>query len=385
MGQFGIGQPVRRSEDPRLLRGAGNFIDDVRLPLCLNGYVVRAPFANAKIRIGDLAAARAANGVHLVLTGADFAASGLGDMSPRIPRQQRDGSPAFMRPHAALVETQARYVGDNVAFIVADTLNQAKDAAEILEIDYDPLPAVVDMRDATAPGAPAVWEERPDNIAFVHDQGDRAAVEAAFKGAARTVTHDFTINRLTANPIETRRCIADYDAKADRYTLWASVQGPHIARTALAGQVLREPHHKLRVICQHMGGGFGMKGSIYNEYVLCLWATKLTGRPVRWVADRSESFLSDDHARDNATNADLALDDSGQILALRVRTLVNIGAYYNTDRVSLSPTINLGVLAGTYTTPVIHVEVSGVMTNTRMTGPYRGAGRPEAAYVIETL
>ena len=385
MGQFGIGQPVPRTEDPRLLKGAGRYIDDVASPDCLHGYVVRSPFANARFEIGDVEPAKAAPGVHAVLTGADFAASGLGVPTPLVPRTRRDASPAFVCPHALLVDGQARYVGDYVAFIVAETLNQAKDAAELLEIEYDPLPATILVRDAVADGAPLVWPDGTGNEAFTHDQGDRQAVDAAFADAAHVVAQDFTINRLAANPMETRRCLADYDAAADRYTIYCSVQAPHLTRTQLANQIFHEPHAKFRVICENMGGAFGMKGTLYNEYALCLWAAKRIGRPVKWVAERGESLLSDDHARDNFTAGELALDANGQFLALRVRTLANVGAYYTSDRSALAPTVNLGVLAGTYTTPAIHVEVTAVLTNTRMTGPYRGAGRPEAAYVIESL
>jgi carbon-monoxide dehydrogenase large subunit len=385
MGQFGIGQPVPRTEDPRLLKGAGSYIDDVTPAGCLRGFVVRAPFASATFKIGDLTAARSAPGVHVVLTSAELASEDFGLQRPLIARNRADGSDAFAQAHPYLVDGRVRYLGDNVAFIVADTVNQAKDAADLIDIDWQTLPAVASAGDAVAPNAPAVWDDCPGNDAFLHTVGDKAAVDAAFETADHIVSAEFAITRLAANPMEPRGCTGFYNAREDRYELRASVQGPHQTRTVLSKQVLKVPPHKIHVVCENMGGGFGMKGSLYNEYLLCLWASKIVGHPVKWMSERTEAFLSDDHARDNLTTGELALDKDGQFLALRVSTLANIGAYYNSDRVTISPTVNLGVLAGTYTTPAIHAQVTGVMTHTRMNGPYRGAGRPEAAYIIEAL
>ena len=385
MGQFGIGQPVPRTEDPHLLKGAGRYVDDVSRAGQTHGYVVRSPYASARIRAIGADKARAAPGVVLVLTGAEYAASGLGTVLPDAPRKRRDGGPAFVCPQPLLMTDRARYVGDCVAFVVAETLAQAKDAAELVEVDYEPLAVLTSAEEAVKADAPAVWDDCPDNQAFFHQAGDKAAVDAAFAAASHITRHKFVINRITTNAMEPRACLAEYDSHQDRYVIWCTVQAPHPTREVLADQIFKLPQHKFRVVCEKMGGGFGMKGGCYSEYALSLWAAREIGRPVKWVSERSEGILSDDHTRDNVTEAELALDDDGRFLALRVRTLANIGAYYTSDRSAIAPIANLGVLAGTYRTPAIHVEVSAVLTHTRMTGPYRGAGRPEAAYVIESM
>ena len=385
MEHFRVGEPVRREEDPRLLKGAGRYVDDVALLGQAFAYVLRSPHAHAAIRTIDAGSAKAAPGVLLVLTGEDTPVRSLGLQSPRIPRKRRDGSAAFVCPQPHLVRERVRYVGDPVAFVVAETLLQAKDAAELIEVDYEPLPAVTGAADAVAPGAPPVWDACPDNQAFFHELGNRTAVDAAFAHAAHVVRHRLVITRVAPNSMETRGCLAEYDSAEDRYTIHCTVQAPHRIRALLANQVLHIPETKLRVISENMGGGFGMKGGCYPEYPLSLVAAKLLGRPVKWIGERSESLLADEHGRDNVSDAELALDRDGRFLALRVRTLANCGAYYTSDRNAGPAVQNLGVLAGVYTTPAIHVEVSGVLTHTMLTGYYRGAGRPEAAYVIETL
>jgi carbon-monoxide dehydrogenase large subunit len=383
MGEFGVGQPVPREEDPYLVRGAGRYVDDVALVGQARGYVLRSPHSHARIRAVDTGRAKDLPGVLRILTGQDPEVLALGTQSPRQARKHPDGSPAVGSPQFVLAREEVRYIGDPVAFVVADTLEQAKDAAEAIEVDYESLPAVVLVEEAVAPDAPIVSDRNPGNRAFLHERGDRAATEAAFARAAHVVRHRMVISRLTANPMEPRGCLAEYDRREDRYTVRCTVQGPHTMRRVLAEEIFHLPETRFRVIAENVGGGFGMKGAFYVEYALCALAARLVGRPVKWIAERSEGFLADEHCRDNVTDAELALDGDGRFLGLRVRTLANIGAYYNSDRSAGPPTNNIGVLAGTYVIPAIHVEVTGVLTHTMLTGAYRGAGRPEAAYVIE--
>ena len=384
MGEYALGQAVPRSEDPRLLRGGGRYVDDVVLPGMVHGYVLRSPHAHARITSIDADPARAAPGVLAVLTGADWAASGFGDLPAASGRTRRDGSPMFVPPLPALVADRVRRVGDYVAFVVAETLNQAKDAAERIVVDYDPLPAVIGTEEAVAPGALSVWDDCLDNICFVHQAGDKDAVDAALAEADHVVRAKFVINRVTANTMEPRGCIGQYDPADDHYTIYTTLQQAHPYRASLASNVLKVPESKVRVVAGDIGGSFGMKSEIYNEVALVLLASKTVGRPVKWISDRSEAFVSDCQGRDNVTEAELALDKDGRFLAQRVRTIGNLGAYV----VQTGPNplvVNLGTLAGVYTTPAIHVDVTGVFTNTNSTRPYRGAGRPEAAYVIERL
>ena len=385
MGEFGIGQPVPREEDPYLVRGAGRYVDDVTEPGQALAYVLRSPHSHARIRGIDVARAKDLPGVALILTGNDRAILGLGLQQPWHPRKRRDGAPAFISPQPLLARERVRYIGDPVALIVARSIAQAKDAAEAIAIDYEALPAVTAVAAAVAPDAPAVWDACRDNQAFVHTLGDQAAVERAFAVAAHVVSHRMVISRLTTNSMEPRGCLADYDARVDRFTLRCTVQVPHMMRRTIAEEIFRLPETKFRIIADNVGGGFGMKGALYPEYSLVALAAKLLGRPVKWMAERSEAILADEHCRDNVSEAALALDRHGRFLALRVRTLANIGAYHSSDRNAGPPTNNLGVLAGTYVIPAIAVEVGGVFTNTMMTGHYRGAGRPEAAYVLETM
>jgi carbon-monoxide dehydrogenase large subunit len=385
MGEFGIGQPVPREEDPYLVRGAGRYVDDVRLPGQALAYVLRSPHSHAGIRDIEVTRAKALPGVHLILTGNDPEILALGLQRPWHPRQRRDGAPAFISPQPLLARERVRYIGDPVALIVADTIAQAKDAAELIEVDYESMPAVTSVADAVVPGAPAVWDACRDNQAFVHELGNRTAVERAFATADHVVSHRMVISRLTTNSMEPRGCLADYDAREDRITLRCTVQVPHMMRRTIAEEIFNVPETRFRIIADNVGGGFGMKGALYPEYPLTALAAKLLGRPVKWMAERSEAILADEHCRDNVTEAALALDRNGRILGFRVRTLANIGAYHSSDRNAGPPTNNLGVLAGTYVIPAIHVEVTGVLTHTMMTGHYRGAGRPEAAYVLETV
>src|SRR3984893_1869244 len=385
MGEFGVGQPVPREEDPYLVRGVGRYVDDVQAIGQTRAYVLRSPHAHAGIVRIDTTEAKAKPGVLLVLTGNDAEVLRLGMLRPHMPRKRRDGTPAFTSPQPFLAHERVRYLGDPVAFVVTETLEEAKDAAEVIAVEYDVLPAVPTTADAVAPNARAVWEGRPDNQAFTHAAGDQSAVAKSMGAAAHVIRHRMVINRLTANSMEPRGCIAEYGARDARYTLRCTVQGPHMIRRIIATEVFGVAETQFRVVAENVGGGFGMKGGLYPEYVLAALAARLTGRPVKWMAERSEALQSDEHGRDNITEAELGLDRDGRFLAFSVRTFCNIGAYYTSDRNAGPPTNNIGVLAGTYVIPAIHVETTAVLTNTMMTGPYRGAGRPEAAYVAETM
>ncbi len=278
-----------------------------------------------------------------------------------------------------------RYVGDPFAFIVAETINQARDAAELIAVEYEPLPAVTTAEGALAPSAPSVWADNPGNEAFFHQAGNKAAVDAAFAKADRIVRHRTVINRITANSMEPRGCVAQYDADEDRYTIRCTIQSVHGTRAALAEQIFKVPHHQVRVVCDNMGGGFGMKGGCYPEYALSLWGAEVTGRPVRWISERSEGLMSDEHSRGSVVESELALDGQGQFLGLRARWVAAIGAYYSTDRPTIPLTVALGCLVNTYSIPAIHVEVTAVLTNTMTIAPYRGGGRPEPIYVTESV
>ncbi len=382
--KFAVGQSVRRVEDPRLLQGLGRYSDDVSLPRQASAVVVRSPHAHACIRALDAAAARTAPGVLAVLAGADLAADGLGNLPTDPGRKRRDGSPAFTTPRPALAHARVRHVGDPVALVVAETREQATDAAELVAIDYDPLPAVAATEEATRPGAPPVWAEAPDNVAFVWEAGARDAVARAFTGAAHVTRVDFVVTRVAAAPLEPRGAVGEYDRRTGRYTLHTGTQMPHGLRTLLAEQVFRMPQSHVRVVSGDVGGSFGMRSGVYPELVLVLWAAKRLGRPVKWTADRREGFVTDEHGRDNVSTIELALDADGKFVALREAITLNVGAYL-TPRSAGPGTNNVGGLAGMYTTPAIHVQTTGVYTNTTPTGPYRGAGRPEATYAIERV
>lgn len=380
--KFGVGQGVPRWEDPRLLRGGGRFGDDINRPGQAHGIVIRSPHAHAHIRAIDTAAGLAAPGVLKIYTGQDIADAGLGGIACVVPREKPDGSPMFTPPNTALRRDRARFVGDYVAFVVAETPDQARDAAALVEVEYDPLRAVTATADAARPGSAPVWDECPDNICFTFEQGDEAAVAAAFATADHVTELELTISRVAVAPMEPRACIGEYDRYAQRYTLYTGTQTPHGLRQAIAEPILGVPQNRLRIVSDDMGGAFGMRCGSYCEYILCLQAARDLDRPVKWTGDRSESFLSDDQARDNVSTVALALDRNGRFLALKVATLANLGAYL-TMLGPHSSTNNLGSLAGPYATPAIYAHVTGVFSNTPSTGPYRGAGRPEAAYVIE--
>jgi len=380
-----IGQSVRREEDLRLLKGKGRYVDDVREPLEARGYVLRSPHAHARIITLDVRQAKTAPGVLAVLTGEDLRRRGLGTLMPGVRRRRRNGAPAFACPQPLLAQSRVRYIGDPVAFIVAETSNQAKDAAEQIAVEYESLPAVIGAEAALAPDAPSVWDDNPGNEAFFHEIGDKAAVEAAFARAGHITRHKIVINRVTANSMEPRGCLAHYDRDQDRYTIRCTIQSVHATRAALADRIFKLPQHQFRVVCDNMGGGFGMKGGCYPEYALSLWASEVAGRPVRWIAERSEGLLSDEQSRGSVVDAELALDSSGRVLALRAQWKAAIGAYYSTDRPTIPITIGLGCMVGTYGIPAVHAQVVAVLTNTMAIAPYRGGSRPEPIYVIETI
>ncbi len=380
-----IGQAVRREEDLRLLRGRGRYVDDAGQASDARGYVLRSPHAHALIRTIDVAKAKSAAGVFAVLTGVDLRRRGLGTLMPGVRRRRSDGTPAFVCPQPLLAQERARYVGDPVAFVVADTLNQARDAAELIDIDYEPLPAVVTAAAARAPGAPAVWDDNPGNEAFFHEIGDETAVDAAFARADRVVRDEIHINKVTANSMEPRGCIGEYDPDQGRYTIRCTIQSVHATRTALADRIFKRPQHQFRVVCDNMGGGFGMKGGCYPEYALALWAAEITGRRVRWISERGEGLATDEQGRGSVVEAELALDKDGRFLALRAQWRAAIGAYYSTDRPTIPLTIGLGCLVNTYGIPAVHARVVAMLTNTMTTAPYRGGSRPEPIYVTETI
>jgi aerobic carbon-monoxide dehydrogenase large subunit len=385
MAQYGIGQPVTRFEDPRLLRGQGRFINDVNLPGQAHTIILRSPHAHARIISIDPTAALAAPGVLAVFTEADLAADGLGTMRVSLPRKRPDGSPLFYSPHPGLARGHARYVGDPVAMVVAETLSEAREAAELVHIDYEPLPSVTDTAQMLSPGAAAVWSECPDNLSHIYEAGNQAATEAAIAGAKHVVRRRFVISRVYAQYMEPRGAIGSYDAGDERYTLYADVQYPHRVRDALARNIFKVPESKIRVIAGDVGGGFGTKGWQYAEHRLVLWAARRLGRPVKWSSTRSEAIQADEHARDNITEAELALDAEGRFLGLRANTICNVGAYISAERNLLSTFSNVATLSGTYAIPAAYTHVSVAFSNSNPTAPYRGAGRPEATYVIERL
>ena len=385
MSKYGIGQPVLRFEDPRLLRGQGRFVNDINLHGQTYAVFVRSPHAHARIRSISTEAAAAAPGVLAVYTGHDVAADGLGMPKANMPRKRPDGKPMFAPQRPALVVDRVRYVGDPVAMVVANTLAEAKDAAELVEIDYEPLPSVTLTEDTVKSGAPAVWDECPDNVSNFVERGNKAATEEAIKGAAKVIKRRYVITRVHAQYMEPRGTLGVYDQGEDRMTLYADVQYPHRVRNMLAQNVFKVPESKMRVITGDVGGGFGTKGWQYVEHRLTLWAARKLLRPVKWCCERSEAVMADEHGRDNVGEIELALDADNRFVALRLNMLANIGAYVGSDRNLLSPFGMIGTVLGVYLIPTAYINVVGVLSNTNPTAPYRGAGRPEAIYLIERL
>jgi aerobic carbon-monoxide dehydrogenase large subunit len=385
MSGQGIGAAVPRREDRRFLLGKGRYTDDIVLPGQTWAVFVRSPYAHAAIRSVDAARALAAPGVLAVLTGDDVAADGLGGIPCGWQIKNKDGSNMVEPPHPALAQGKVRHAGDPVAMVIAATRAEAKDAAQLVEVDYEALPAVAHLGDAVAEGAPRVWDEAPGNVCFDWHLGDAAATEAAFAGAARVVAIDVVNNRVAPNAIEPRAANGHYDAVEDRYTLYTTSQNPHLTRLLLGAFTLKVPEHKLRVVAPDVGGGFGSKIFHYAEELLVLWASKRAGRPVKWTAERSESFLSDAHGRDHVSHAELALDSEGRFLGLRVRTLANLGAYLSTFSTCVPTYLYATLLSGPYAIPAIYAEVKAIFTHTVPVDAVRGAGRPEASYLLERL
>jgi carbon-monoxide dehydrogenase large subunit len=385
MSATGIGAAVRRKEDFRFITGKGRYTDDVSRPGQTYIHFIRSPHAHAKIRSIDSSAAKGMPGVVAVLTGKELADDKIGNLICGWAITSKDGSPMKMSAHPAIAADKANHVGDAVAVVIAETLGQAKDAAEKIAIDYEVLPAVADPAKAQASGAPLIHDIAPNNTIYQWHLGEQKATDAAFKSANHVTKLDIINNRLVPNAIEPRAAIGDYDTGSDSFTLWNTSQNPHVARLVIAAFVGMAPEHKLRVIAPDVGGGFGSKIFIYPEEVVCLWASKKVGRPVKWVSDRSEAFLTDAHGRDHVTHAEMAFDAEGKITALRAKTIANLGAYMSTFSSSVPTYLYATLLSGQYGIPNIYCEVDAVYTNTVPVDAYRGAGRPEATFVVERL
>ncbi|MBI1262872.1 MAG: molybdopterin-dependent oxidoreductase [Rhizobiales bacterium] len=387
MTKFGVGQPVRRVEDQRLITGKGHYADDANMPGQAYAFMVRSPRAHAVISNVDTSDARAAEGVIAVYTGEDIAAAGLGNLdSPAAAMfKQKDGSPIGTTPRPLIARERVRYAGDTVAMIVAETLNQARDAADLLLIDYDDLPVIADTATALDPDAPVIWPENGSNQCYEWSLGEEEKVTEAFASAHQVTRLSLVNNRIVVNAIEPRAALGYFDAEKDHYTLHAASQGVHGMRGIIAGGLLKIPVEKLRVITEDVGGGFGMKTFTYGEYPLVLFASRELGRPVKWTGDRSDSFISDTQGRDHVTDAAIALDKDGKILGIDVRTIANLGAYQSQFGPFIPSLAPRGMHVGVYKVPALYNLVRTVFTNTVPVDAYRGAGRPEASYVIERL
>ena len=380
-----IGARVARKEDYRFLTGAGQYTDDIVLPQQSYAVFVRSPHAHAKIKSINLAKAKNAPGVLAIFTGDDLAAAKVGGLPCGWLITDVNGQPMKEPPHPCLAQGKVRHVGDQVAVVIAETLDQAHDAAHRVEVNYEPLKAVVDPAKARTQGGVPVHDAAPDNTCYVWALGDKAAVDAAFAKAAHVTKLQFLNNRLIPNAMEPRAANGSYNRSDDSYTLYVASQNPHVERLLMTAFVLGLPEHKVRVVAPDVGGGFGSKIYLYAEDVVVTWAAKQINRPVKWTGERSESFVSDAHGRDHVTTAELALDRDGKFLALRTQVTANMGAYLSTFSTCIPTILHATLLAGQYTTPAIHCEVTAVFTNTAPVDAYRGAGRPEATYVVERL
>jgi len=380
-----IGESLRRKEDYRFLTGAGQYTDDIVLANMAQCFFVRSPHAHAKIRSIDKTAALAAPGVIGILDGQDVAADKINGLPCGWLITSTNGEPMKEPPHPILAFEKVRYVGDHVAMVVAETYEQARNAAELVVVDYEPLAAVVDVRDAQAPGAPVIHDIATNNQCYKWAIGDKAAVDATFANAAHVTKLDLVNNRLAPNPMEPRAAIGHYNRAGDDYTLYVSNQNPHVERLLLTAFVMGLPEHKVRVIAPDVGGGFGAKIYLYAEDVCLTWASKKLNRPIKWNCDRSEAFLSDAHGRDHVSHAELAMDKDGKFLGLRVHTDANLGAYLSTFSTAVPTILYATLLAGQYKTPQVYVEVDSWFTNTAPVDAYRGAGRPEATYLLERI
>jgi len=384
-GRFGSGREVRRLEDQSLLTGVGIFADDVAPPDCLQVAFLRSPHPHARIASIDARAAQAMPGVAAVFTGDDLAQAGVKPIPNSADFRRADGSPTESPPRRALAVESVRFVGEAVAVVIAQTRTQARDAAEAIDVRYDALPAIADPVQAVAPGAPLVWPQAPGNIACEARHGDIAAAATAFRSAAHVVALDIVNQRVAACPIEPRAIVAHYEPAGDRIVLRLSCQTPTGVRDALCAEILGLPTEKVRVLVGDVGGGFGMKTGIYPEDVVLAYCARHLKRPLKWTADRLEEFLAATHGRDVNSKAELALDANGKLLALRVSSLANVGAFATPAGVAIQLLIGPWVSTSIYEIPVIDIHIKAVVTHTAPTGPYRGAGRPEAIYIIERL
>lgn len=385
MIENGIGASVRRKEDNRFLIGKGNYTDDINVAGQTYAYFVRSPHAHATLNGIDTSAAEKAPGVVAVLTGDDLAADGIGPLICGVTVTSDDGQPHRAPAHPALAQGKVHYVGDHVAVVIAESLAQARDAAELVEVDYGVLPAVTDTATAADDGQPQVHEVAPNNVCFNWPFGDKAAVDAAFDSAYKVACLDLVNNRMVTNPMEPRAAVGEYNSGTDEITLHLTTQNPHVHRLVLSAFNQLAPEHKLRVVGPDVGGGFGAKIFVYAEELVVGWASRKVQRPVKWTAERTEAFLSDAHGRDHVSSAEMALDENGKFLALRVMTRANLGAYLSTFGTMVPSYLYAFLLAGQYATPLIYSEVKAVFTNTAPVDASRGAGRPEATYLLERL
>src|SRR3569833_1174711 len=382
--KYGVGQPERRKEDDTLVRGKGKYTDDFTLPGQAYCYMVRSSHAHGIIRGIDTTAAKAMPGVHGVWTGKDLEAAGYNPFTCGLPLKSRDGSPLLQTNRPALPTDKVRFVGDPIAFVVAETLAQARDAAEAVEVDIEPLPAVTDSAEATKPGAPLLYDNIPNNVALDYHYGDSAKIDAAFAAAAHVTKLDIVNTRVAVVSMEPRVALASFDKTTERYTIQVPTQGVSGNKTTLA-KLLNVPAEKVRILTANVGGSFGMKNVSYPEYICILHAAKALGRPVKWLDERSTSFLSDSQGRDQLIHAELALDAEGKFLAVRLSGYGNLGAYIT--GVAPGPlSLNTGKnLASVYRTPLLSVDIKTVLTNMTLMGAYRGAGRPEVFFFMERL
>ncbi len=385
MGFEGIGASMRRKEDRRFLSGHGHYVDDINRPGQLYAAMVRSDRPHARLLGIDTAAAKSAPGVAAVFTGADMQADAIGGLPCGWVVKNKDGSPQAEPPHPVLAVGKVRHVGDPVAVVIANTRQEARNAAELVNVQYEDLPGVATVHDAVKPGAALVHDDVPGNQCYDWEIGDKAVVDKAVAGAAHVVKLDLTNNRLIPNAMEPRAAIGDYDESTGEHTLYTTSQNPHVIRLLMGAFVLHIPESQLRVVAPDVGGGFGSKIYHYAEEAIVTWAAAKVKRPVKWTCDRSEAFISDAHGRDHVSTAEMALDKDGKFLALRVKTVANMGAYLSTFAPSIPTYLYATLLAGVYSTPVIYAEVKAVFTNTVPVDAYRGAGRPEATFLLERL
>ncbi|MFC0239112.1 xanthine dehydrogenase family protein molybdopterin-binding subunit [Rhodopseudomonas telluris] len=385
MGIEGIGARVVRKEDRRFITGKGRYVDDVKITGMAHAHFVRSPHAHAKIKSIDVEAAKAMPGVVDVLTGQQIVDDKIGNLICGWAIHSKDGSAMKMGAWPAMAPETVRFVGQAVAVVIAESKNLARDAAEAVVVDYEELPAVADIKSAIAAGAPQLHPEAPGNVVYDWEIGDQKAVNEAFAKAKNVVSLELTNNRLVPNAMEPRAALADYNAAEEHFTLYTTSQNPHVARLVLSAFYNVAPEHKLRVIAPDVGGGFGSKIFIYPEEMVALWASKRTGRPVKWTGDRSEAFVTDAHGRDHVSKAEMAFDADNKMLGLRVTTHANFGAYMSLFSSSVPTYLYATLLSGQYNIPAIYAEVMGVYTNTTPVDAYRGAGRPEACYLLERL